>query len=136
MDLELANSMDTTLTTSDDRGLFDTVKSSNAQTRKVTEATGIEVITPQNNDRTPKVFAHSITKPKRTLPTNNRKATLKLPPIGSSAWKTLDDTAAAALAEPLVNVNAENFNRNFTFFEETLYGIQLQLFGVKEERKS
>ena len=80
--------------------------------------------------------SHSITKPKRTLPTNNRKAKLKLPPISSSAWKTLDETAAAALAEPLVNVNAENFNRKFTYFEDTLYDIQLQLFGVKEERKS
>ena len=85
MDLELANSMDTTLKSSDNRRLFDSVKSSTAQARKVTEATGIQVITPQDNDRTPKVFAHRITKPRRILPTNNRKATLKLPPISSSA---------------------------------------------------
>ena len=56
MDLELANTMDTTLNTSDDRRLFDSVKSSTAQARKVTEAMRIQVITLQNNDRTPKVF--------------------------------------------------------------------------------
>ena len=90
MDLELVKAMKTTLLKIDDRRIFGSVKSSTAQARNVTEATRNEVITPQVNDRSPKVFAHSIAKPKRILPPNNRKATLKLPSISSQLFRLQD----------------------------------------------
>ena len=85
-----------------------------------------KVITPQVNDRSPKYFNHSITKPKRNLPFNNRLAVLNLPSIKSTIWKTVDDTASAAIAEPLANITVENSEEKFKLYEKVLYVIQLQ----------
>ena len=84
MDLGLAKPMDTTLPKGDNCEVFGN-KYPNDNTRIVTEAARNEVTTPQVNDRSPKSFAHSTTKPKRILPPKTRKATLNLPSVSSSA---------------------------------------------------
>ena len=135
MDLDLAKPMDNTLPLGDNCEIPGN-RYLNDNARIVAEAARNKVITPLVNNRTPKSFAHSFTKPKRTLPPNTRKAKLNLPPVSSSTWKAFDETAAAALSEPMANINAENFKEKFSYFERALYNLQLEFFGIKKERKS
>ena len=72
MDLELVKNMDNTPPKRDSRKAFGN-KCPNANARTVTEETRNEVITPQVNDRSPKSFAHGLTKRKEFFrPTTGR----------------------------------------------------------------
>ena len=76
----LENTISTAPEKGDHRSSSGFTASSNANARIVMEAAKDKVTSPQVDDRSPKFFSHSNSKPKRNLPSNSRKAALKLPP--------------------------------------------------------
>ena len=60
---------------------------------------------------------------------------LNLPSDSTVTWTAFEEGDAAAVAEAMAKINANNFDKEFLYFEKALFDLQLYFVRVKRERK-